>query len=161
VNKTDNAVSKSENNLFNGEWNHVVAIRDFENQTTAMYINGMLIKKVENIKTIGIGEDHRPLEIGNSAEDKSYRDLLDEFKMYNYALSDADVWRLFQQNVPVAKATNGVPAHEGTDVDHTELTLSWEGTEEAYNVYLGSSPENMPYVTKKSLKEILGPSKQR
>jgi gliding motility-associated-like protein len=143
VNKTDNAVSKSENNLFNGEWNHVVAIRDFENQTTAMYINGMLIKKVENIKTIGIGEDHRPLEIGNSAEDKSYRDLLDEFKMYNYALSDADVWRLFQQNVPVAKATNGVPAHEGTDVDHTELTLSWEGTEEAYNVYLGSSPENM------------------
>ena len=143
VTKTDNKINKAANNLFNNEWNHIVATRDFENKTTSIYVNGVKVGFVENIKTIDIGEDNRPLEIGNSAENKSYRDQLDELKIYNYAMGQEDIERLFQQHVPVAKATNGSPVHEATDVEHTGLTLSWEGTEESYNIYLGESPENL------------------
>lgn len=141
--KTDATISTLDLGLFNNEWHHVVATRDYENRTMSFFVNGELAFLKEDVLTDDIGDPNRPLEIGNSYENKSYRDQLDELKIYNYALSAEDIDRLFNQHVPVAKATNGSPAHEGTDAEHTELTLSWEGTEEAYNIYFGSSPENL------------------
>ncbi|TJZ61124.1 T9SS type B sorting domain-containing protein [Sphingobacterium olei] len=141
--KTDAASSIANNNLFNNEWNHIVATRDYENKTTALYVNGTRVQFVENIKTIDIGESDRPLEIGNSAENRSYRDLLDDLKIYNYALNQEDIQRLYTQFVPVQKAVNGFPAHESEEITHTDLELTWEGDEEKYNVYWGTSLEQM------------------
>lgn len=141
--KTDATINTATLELFNNEWNHVVATRDYENKTMSFFVNGELAFLKENVLTDDIGDPNRPLEIGNSYENRSYRDQLDELKIYNYALSQEDIGRLFQQHVPVVKATNGLPADEETGVEHTGLALSWEGTEEKYNIYFGESPDNL------------------
>lgn len=149
VTKTDVALTVADqatHPVFNGEWKHVVAVRDFEGKTTAIYVDGVLGKMTSNVATGPIGDPNRPLEIGNSSENRSFRDHLDEFKMYNYALSPQDISRIFAEQVPVVKATNGLPAHQSQEVAHTDLELSWEGKEDAYNVYVGKSAESLELV---------------
>ncbi|GGH06140.1 T9SS type B sorting domain-containing protein [Sphingobacterium alkalisoli] len=149
--KTDNATSIASNNLFNGQWNHIVATRDVEGRTTSVYINGSRVKHVENVNTVDIGDVNRALDIGNSTENKSYRDLMDELKIYNYALSQEDITRLFAENVPTSKAQAVFPLHESVGVDFADVTLEWAGEEDKYNVYFGESPEELELVAENSM----------
>ncbi|TXK32792.1 T9SS type A sorting domain-containing protein [Pontibacter qinzhouensis] len=88
-------------NFFNDEWRHVVAVRDTEAKQIKLYIDNTLAGS-KAYTTLGIGKAD-PLLIGNSAENKPYRDVMDDVRLYNYALTEAEIGALFS---PVLSAGN-------------------------------------------------------
>ncbi|WP_187263104.1 LamG-like jellyroll fold domain-containing protein [Pontibacter beigongshangensis] len=80
-------------NFFNNEWRHVVAVRDTEAKQIKLYIDNVLAgSKGYSTQSIGKAD---PLMIGNSAENRPYRDQMDDVRLYNYALSDTEIGALF------------------------------------------------------------------
>ncbi len=82
-------------NFFNNEWRHVVAVRDIEAKQIRLYIDDVLAGS-KSYTTQGIGKAD-PLLIGNSTENKPYRDVMDDVRLYNYALSETEITALFSQ----------------------------------------------------------------
>ncbi|GAB2943880.1 hypothetical protein GCM10027048_05770 [Hymenobacter coalescens] len=137
--KTDAAfrVSAAPNNLFTNQWQHIVAIRDVASKTLKLYLNGTLVAtRAYTTGTIGKAD---PLLLGNSAENKPFRDLLDDVRLYNYALGDAEIAHLLAGSPLVAKATSPGPTDGATGVGYGTVPLSWSGSAQTYNVLLGTS----------------------
>ncbi|WP_114782863.1 LamG-like jellyroll fold domain-containing protein [Botryobacter ruber] len=89
--------------FFNNEWVHVVAIRNIETNRIQVYRNGSLVKSQAITRAnAGIGEASA-LIIGNIGEleflsttaPAPYKGMLDELRIYNYALSEAEITSLF------------------------------------------------------------------
>jgi hypothetical protein len=84
--------------FFTGQWVHVVALRDVPNKKLQLYMNGALVKEIST-KALGIGEAS-DLIVGNIGElefltsanaPAPYKGALDELRVYNYALSPAEI----------------------------------------------------------------------
>jgi len=69
--------------------------------------------------------------------------LIDDFQLYNRALTEAEIPQIMQgvTLLPLGLASNPNPADEATDVPR-DATLSWKPGEFAntHDVYLGPSP---------------------
>lgn len=144
VTKTDIAVSvtaTSPQNIFTDTWKNIIAIRDAEAKQMRVYIDGVLVGQ----KSYTTGTTGRlvPVKIGNSAERKPYRDLMDDVRLYNYALSLSEIQLLNSGQPLVSKVSNPQPANDTTDVATRDLVLSWSGDAQSYNLYFGSSPETL------------------
>lgn len=106
VTKTDLAitVNAAPYNIFTSEWKHIVAIRDIATKQLKLYIDGVLAgQKAYTTGTIGKAT---ALLLGNSAENKPYRDCMDDVRLFNYALSPAEILVLEDTTAPVALAKN-------------------------------------------------------
>lgn len=106
VTKTDLAitVNAAPYNLFTNEWKHIVAVREVSTKLLKLYINGALAgQKAYTTGTIG---RNTPLLLGNSAENKPYRDQMDDVRLYNYALSPAEILILEDSTAPAVHARN-------------------------------------------------------
>lgn len=76
--------------FFTMEWVHVVATRDVKNHKIALYANGQLIAE-ETDNTGDLSQD-RNLYFAYRPDDKTYlRGSLDDIRLYNYALSQAEI----------------------------------------------------------------------
>lgn len=76
--------------FFTMEWVHVVATRDVENHKITLYANGQLIAE-ETDNTGDLSQD-RNLYFAYRPDDKTYlRGSLDDIRLYNYALSQAEI----------------------------------------------------------------------
>lgn len=106
VTKTDLAitVNAAPYNIFNNEWQHIVAIRDIASKQLKLYINGVLAG--QKAYTSGAIGSSTALLLGNSAENKPYRDWLDDVRLYNYALSPTDIGVLEDTTAPIARTKN-------------------------------------------------------
>jgi Rieske Fe-S protein len=89
--------------FFTGQWVHVVALRDVAAKKIQVYMNGVLVKEMTT-KALGIGEAS-DLIVGNIGEleflmstnaPAPYRGALDELRVYNYALSPAQIAELMK-----------------------------------------------------------------
>ncbi|EFK58301.1 LamG-like jellyroll fold domain-containing protein [Sphingobacterium spiritivorum] len=129
------------NNLFNNQWHHIVAVRDVENAKISLYIDGKFIKTASALAQ-NIGQDNVDLLIGNSAENKIYRDQLDEVKLYNYALSDEDISQLYATGIPVAPPVLITPAQDAVLQNALNPVFKWRSDEETYSVFLGKSTDD-------------------
>lgn len=49
--------------------------------------------------------------------------------------------------VLVLKASNPSPIHEGTDIEPTDVSVSWEGNAESYKLYMGTEESSLEFVT--------------
>ena len=114
-------------------WMHVAAT--FNGTTIKMYINGKENNSITFTSISSIGINTLPLSIG--AESDGFRGLqgaLDDVRMYNFALSAAEVYELANptSTPPVAVAVPVLltPANSSTDVA-TQPTLSWNSAEGA------------------------------
>ncbi|MCC3160648.1 T9SS type A sorting domain-containing protein [Hymenobacter sp. 15J16-1T3B] len=143
VTKTDVAfrVSAAPTNLFNDQWQHIVAIRDVDSKTLKLYLNGTLVAS-KTYTTLGIGKGDALL-LGNSAENKPFRDQLDDVRLYNYALSEAEIGQLVAGAPLVAKASNPSPADGAAAVPYGAIPLTWTGAAQTYNVFAGASPASL------------------
>ncbi|QNH63384.1 LamG-like jellyroll fold domain-containing protein [Hymenobacter sediminicola] len=113
--KTDAAVrvSAAPYTFFNDQWQHVVAIRDVSTKQLRLYVNGTLAAtKAYTTGTIG---KSNALTLGNSAENKPYRDQLDDVRLFNYALSDTEINDLTKQAQTITFAA--LPAYLLGDAD--------------------------------------------
>ncbi|CAM3670489.1 LamG-like jellyroll fold domain-containing protein [Pontibacter korlensis] len=127
--------------LLNDEWVHVVTVRDAENKKIRIYLNGMLAKEANDNTSRGIGQTE-PLIIGNSRDfNVAFKGALDEFKVYNYALSPQEIALLYQNSPLISQATSPTPADLATAVEPDMVELGWQGDAPAYNLYLGTAAD--------------------
>ncbi|MGI6278201.1 MAG: DUF2341 domain-containing protein [Patescibacteria group bacterium] len=78
-----------------GKWHHIIVIR--KNTTAKFYIDGVLINEGTGHNSPTISDDN--LEIGGNTDHAGYyySGLIDEVKIYNYALSEEEVRQDYNQ----------------------------------------------------------------
>ncbi|WP_257669685.1 LamG-like jellyroll fold domain-containing protein [Parapedobacter tibetensis] len=108
--KSDIYADVADIDLYSGEWKHVVAVRDRDAQKLLLYVDGQLVKEGNDGTVEGIAQADLDLLIGNSAEERPYRDDLDEVRLYNYALTPEEIVALFEN-----KEEPGLVAHYRLD----------------------------------------------
>jgi hypothetical protein len=145
--------------FFNGDWVHVVAIRDTASKKLLLYRNGAFVKEQAVTKAnAGIGEASA-LIIGNIGEleflsttnqPAAYKGMLDELKVFNYALSPAQILELFHTSPLPLPPYDPSPAH-GTSLEgySDSIVLRWKGGLKTtnYKLHIGTDANNLAFVS--------------
>ncbi len=149
--------------FFTGNWVHVTTIRDTAAKKLRLYMNGALVKETAIAKAnAGIGEAS-DLIIGNigaleflSTANKPapYKGMLDELKIYNYALSADEVLGLFHTS-PLPLQTYSPSLANGAMLEGygDSVRITWKGglKTSKYKLYAGTDSSNLSYVTELAL----------
>jgi len=123
-NKSSLSVKMEEdNNIYDNEWDNIVAVRDLKTKKIYLYINGTLAGSTSSSSTTNIGQMDKMLTIGNSVENKPYRDRLDDIRFYNNALSASDIEEIYQMKDPISNPVSATD-FDGKDVQKGIL-LHW------------------------------------
>ena len=146
-NSTKTELPIADNSPFlSGEWVHVVAVRDTENDKLLLYRDGEMVAEKGDGTNGPIGSA-LPLIIGNSSiKTAPFLGMMDDIKMFNYALSPEEVGAVFAGVEVLAKASNPQPADASEEVAPDEVNFSWTGNADTYNLYLGTTEENMKLI---------------
>ncbi|MFA6057467.1 MAG: LamG-like jellyroll fold domain-containing protein [Taibaiella sp.] len=125
--------------FFNDTWVHVVVVRSMTDQRLRLFVNGVLNKAVTDNTVGDIGEES-PLLLGNSNDlNIAYKAMIDEVRLYNYALTEADALALYNTQVPLPVAFKDVYAFRQQE----NTAVSWEvGIELHTKDYLVQRSEN-------------------
>ncbi len=129
----------SDKDVVTGEWVHVVATRNAQDQEIAIFIDGEQEKSIAHgnrnplnaLDTMAIG--------GNVLDSRYYTGLVDDVQIYDQVLSQAEILSAMT-NEPFPYAYSPDPA-DGTLHAATWVTLSWKPGQLAvsHDVYLGDS----------------------
>jgi hypothetical protein len=128
--------------IFNNNFSNIVAIKDTAAKQIRLYINGVLAGS-KTYNSTGTTGKAAPLMIGNSVENKPFHDVLDDVRLYNYALSPAEITALFIGNPLIAAVTDPQPVNGDTSIPYGTVALGWKGKGQTYNVYVGASPDSL------------------
>ena len=82
---------------FRPQWQHVVGVFDGVNSVMKIYIDGVLDSTATMPAGYRVGSGTLPLQIGNRADQpfaRMWPGMVDDIKVYNYALSDEDILAL-------------------------------------------------------------------
>ena len=140
-NVTKSEVSASSAGLLGGEWVHVVAIRDRQRDVLSLYQNGVLLAEATDNTNGGLRQSE-PLYIANSRDlNTPFTGVLDELKVYNYSLSQAEVAGIYK-GIPMVPFKPS-PADAATDVVPEEVVLQWSGDAAAYDLYFGTTADKL------------------
>lgn len=142
----DIPINKAPFLLLAQSWKHIVAVRDAGSNVLKLYIDGQLAGSKTSGGTSGTIGQQKPLLIGNSTENKPYKEALDDLRIYNYALSDAEITDLFNGRALVKKVINVSPGDSTANLSAEKIELSWTGDAEQYNLYLGKSGDSLSVV---------------
>lgn len=144
--------------FFINDWVHVAAVRDFENKKLKIYLNGTLIKEQTITKAIdNIGEESA-LVLGNIGEleflstankPAPYKGMLDEFKIYNYVLTSAQIQTDYNVDPLPVQTSSPKPVNQGEVALMDKAELSWDGgfKTTSFKLYAGTSASNLTFVT--------------
>lgn len=143
--KSDIGVSlkkASAHHIFNNNFSHIVAIKDTAAKQIRLYVNGVQAGS-KTYSTNGTIGKALPLLIGNSMENKPFHDVMDDVRLYNYALSAAEIAALYNGNPLITAVTDPQPANGDSSVPYGPVTMRWKGKGQTYNVYVGVSPDSL------------------
>lgn len=131
-------------NIADGQWHHVAGTYD-GNHNRKLYVNGQLVRTGKDADGTSMNIDGtKTFEIGTS-EDRSFTGDVDEYRIYDRALSDGDVQKLYKTCLaqmaipaarpdaaaslpaPVAKYTFDDSANEGKDTSGNGYDLTKVG----------------------------------
>jgi hypothetical protein len=87
----------SSGSYHDGQWHHFVASRDDYNDKLNIYIDGSLINSVSDTRTGSFNSTSGPY-IGRDSSDFKFNGLIDEIKIYNYALSADEIKQDYNQS---------------------------------------------------------------
>jgi len=126
-----------------GNWHHFAFIKAENSDTMSIYFDGSLADSRDGVSIGSLinakSEDSRGFKIGAyNDHDSDYVGRLDDFRLYNYALSSEAVSALFRGG-DVALAWGPKPYNGETDVVR-HVVLKWKPGNYAasHNVYFGS-----------------------
>ncbi|MCD7710029.1 MAG: T9SS type A sorting domain-containing protein, partial [Porphyromonadaceae bacterium] len=127
-------ISTTGTSYFDGNWHHVVAVRDVENLQLLLYIDGEL--KVSGTDNTGGIEGEEALAIGNDNVlfDSPFIGLIDEFSLYSDALTAEEVKSKYEKGLTsgfrsISATASGVSIYPNPVRDNFTLTLpSADGT---------------------------------
>ena len=131
------------NALVAGEWKHVVMTHD--GSFDKIYMNG--VEVASKAVTGGLNSTTHPLGMGyNAVDGGNYLDgSLDEVRLYNKALTAAEVLALYnEQNTPTTPTDTEAPESPldvMAMVQYTDVTLTWRASNDnvgvtGYNIYV-------------------------
>lgn len=129
---TKSLVEGSATSYFDGNWHHVVAVRDVENAQLRLYIDGELFASGEDKTGAISGEEALVIGNVNINFDTPFIGSIDEFTLYNDALTEIEI---------KAKYEHGVTAIEEVEQEENagELTVYPNPFEEAFSIIV---PQN-------------------
>jgi hypothetical protein len=137
-------------------WNHYAFVKDETAGNIQIYLNGELAASDEVVDNTLIGVRNKPFKIGSRTRDAAdFRGgRMDDFMIYNRALTDKEIARQYQSGGPVgvlALAWGADPRHGETDV-YRETTLAWSPGDYAveHDVYLGTDWDDVNDATTSS-----------
>ncbi len=106
----------------------------------------LLAKSVDETTVTGaIGKPGNML-IGNSVENSAFPDSLDDVRIYNYALSEAQIAKLFNGSPLLGKPSNPSPANLSAGAGPEHVNFNWtdsSGAATSYQFLFGSSPDSL------------------
>ncbi|MHC4211877.1 MAG: LamG domain-containing protein [Planctomycetota bacterium] len=130
-------------------WNHYVFLKDETEGNIQIYLNGELAASDDVVDNTLIGVRSKPFKIGSRTKDAAdFRDgRMDEFMVYDRALTDKEVARQYQAGGPVGVlglAWGSDPRHGEIDV-YRDAILTWSPGDYTveHDVYLGTSFEDV------------------
>ncbi|WP_152425023.1 LamG-like jellyroll fold domain-containing protein [Nafulsella turpanensis] len=143
-NSVNSEVAFSSEDFLTNEWVQVIAVRDRSDDRLRIYLNGEQVAESIDMTSGGIGEEV-PLIIGNSSDlNASFNGVIDEFKVFDYALSPEEAAGLYQ-GMPL-QAFDPWPLNKSAGLDPEEIPLSWSGDAPAYNLYVGTAADNLQLI---------------
>ncbi len=149
-------LSASSEDIYTGDWVHLVAIRDTESSSLKIYMNGALYKEVADRTQGNIGQ-YEPIILGNSnGFGTPFRGQIDEVKIYNHGLSEQEVLALFHTStLPIQPFAPSLPSHSSLEGYTDSVQVSWKGgiNTQYYKVYLGQDSSAMDLVDSLSVEE--------
>ena len=144
--------------FFSGQWVHVTAIRDTAARKLRLFMNGALVKETAITRALsGIGEAS-DLIFGNIGEleflstankPAPYKGMLDELKIFNYALTDEQVLELFHTSpLPLQPYSPSLVNGAMLEGYGDSVRLAWKGglKTNSYQLYLGADSANLAFV---------------
>jgi hypothetical protein len=138
---TKSEVVAGDSDFVSGEWVHVALVRDLESRSLRIYRNSELIAEADDNTRGGIGHTD-PLVIANSSNlNVPYTGKLDEFRIYDYGLRQAEIAGIYA-GIPM-RVYDPSPEQGAMEVNPDELTLQWKGDAVTYDVYIGTSADEM------------------
>jgi|GEM_PF-769441 len=94
--------------VFRPAWQHVVGVYDGVNHQMKIYIDGILDNTADMPSGYTLGTGTMPLQIGNRADaERLWPGMVDDIRVYNYALSDAEILALAAQGDKAPLITAG------------------------------------------------------
>ncbi|MCK4958047.1 MAG: LamG domain-containing protein [Planctomycetes bacterium] len=97
--------------VFEGNWTHVAYVHDYDNNRSSIFVNGVLTEQTEAPDPFPATIVHlRIPDTANKSHENSYYGRIDEFQVYNYALSHENV-------VYLSNNTDVVSPREATEDD--------------------------------------------
>lgn len=88
-----------------GNWFMVTMVVDRGTQVMSLYVNGVF-KNSSSISAIGSVSNSVALRVGNTSDNRRFHGYMQDFRIYNRALSSSDVTQLYAYNpTPPATAT--------------------------------------------------------
>lgn len=127
-------------NAYAGSWNHYVFIKDTNEHTLALYHNG--VKVAEKFDQMEPMPDVNNFMLGGVIYPyPDWYGKIDDFRIYNHALSQLEVIKLLRTNP--GRAWNEFPA-DGVESVPVNVTLKWLPGDYAtdvngHDIYLGTS----------------------
>ena len=117
-------------------WYHVAGT--YDGATMKLYINGQLENSTPKTGNIFVSDSNWCIGAFNYAGVAYFNGLIDDVRVYNTALSAAEIQQLYQSGM--TNAFNPFPSDGTIDVA-TNVVLSWSPANQAvsYNVYLGTA----------------------
>ena len=125
--------TEGDNNIYTDTWNNIVVIRDILSKQIYLYVNGKLVGSASSSSTTQIGQADKPLTIGNSVENKPYRDKIDDVRFYDNALTPSEVADIYQLADPASNPLS-VQGFAG-EIHRNQITLHWQ-TQREVNSHL-------------------------
>jgi len=117
-----------------GEWHNVMGVRS--GSACSLYVDGVKAGSADvPVMALSTNFVHIGMQYANSPTDRLWIGLIDDFRLYNRALTEAELAALVG-----VRAMSPSPADGATDV--LMGLLQWSGTPGAtmYDVYVGTSP---------------------
>ncbi len=124
--------------LVTGEWMHIAAVRDVQARTITIYIDGRLDNSISHSNTGPLNAQANFVIGANTLDSRYFTGLVDEVKIYDVALSAADIKAMAP---PKLKARKPIPADGALSV--TMPLLQWTKGDTAifHDIYLGTTSE--------------------
>ncbi|MHC4646845.1 MAG: LamG domain-containing protein, partial [Planctomycetota bacterium] len=139
-------------NFVTGKWIHIACMRDADVDELRLYVNGELeppaadssnpqedtVKNISNTGQLYIGADDR------TGPTDFFLGRIDDFRVYNHALSEEELERLAGDYVDPNLASDPNP-EDGAQDECNDLVLSWTAGDNAvtHNVYFGTGDRDV------------------
>ena len=112
----------SNGDVVTGDWIHVAAVRDTGAGTISVYLDGTLDNSINHSNT-GALDAQQVFVIGsNTLDQRFYTGLIDEVKIFDVALVEAEVQAAMRTDAEIA--SDPVPATELVDIPR-DVVLGW------------------------------------